>query len=79
MTVGPLARFCGHPGGLIQLGTCDGGEWKAATILEHEYRQEGWCTDFGEKFCAYHMSILCLCTITICTLYYILPHACVYV
>ena len=41
---GPLARFCGHPGGLIQLGTCDGGEWKAAT---NEYRQEDWCPDFG--------------------------------
>jgi len=65
---GQLARFCGHPGGLIQLGTCDGGEWKAATILEQEYRQEDWCADFGEKFCAYHTSILCLCTYA-CTMY----------
>ena len=44
---GPLARFCGHPVGFIQLGTCDGGEWKAATILEHDYRQDDWCADFG--------------------------------
>lgn len=41
-----MVRFCGHPGGLIQLGTCDGGEWKAATILEHEFRQDDWCADF---------------------------------
>ena len=68
-----MARFCGHPGGLIQLGTCDGGEWKAATILEHEFRQDDWCSDFG-KFCP-HLFCVYVHMYYACTLYFYMPHA----
>lgn len=49
-------RWCG-PGDMMMICTAEGGEWRSATILEHDHRQDHWCPGFGKiNLCIPHMT-----------------------